>query len=471
MQTVELPPSAAAAPIAAKDAGEGAPDRLPRRLGVWSAAAVLVGSTVGSGIFRVMGGPEGVADRVGSVGAIGLIWIVGALVALMGALTLAELSAMYPRSGGVYVFIREAYGPMPAFLFGWTSLLVIRPSALGAIAMIFAEYAERIFGFGQANVRWVAAGTLALLAAGNLRSVRWSAVVQNVSTVAKVAGVLGLAVVGFAFGGGSGGALAGPIDLAPLSWAGFGLALVSVMWAYDGWADLTFVAGEVKDPGRTMPRAIIGGVLAVVAIYLAVNLAFLYLLPIAQMRQSGLVASDAAQAVFGAMGASVVAAVVMVSTFGATNGTMMTGPRIFYAMAEDGNFFRPFAAVHARWKTPYAAILLAAGLGIGYVLLRDFQQLADAFVLGIWPFYTLAVGAVYILRRRRPDADRPYHTWGYPLVPAVFLVASVAMLANSAVNSPADFVIGVGVILAGVPVFYLRRMLARRVNRSRSRPA
>ena len=463
MLATESPPAARpGAGAGDAHAMDGVPDRLPRQLGVWSAAAVLVGSTIGSGIFRVMGGPDGVADRVGTVGAIGLIWIVGALVALMGALTLAELSAMYPRSGGIYVFIREAYGPMPAFLFGWTSLLVIRPSALGAISLIFAEYAERIVGYGSENVRWVAAGTLALLAAANLRSVRWGALVQNLSTVAKVAGIVGLAVVGFAFGGGSGGALAGPIGLAPLSWAGFGLALVSVMWAYDGWADLTFVAGEVKDPGRTMPRAIIGGVLAVVAIYLVVNAAFLYLLPIARMRQSGLVASDAAQAVFGAMGASVVAAVVMVSTFGATNGTMMTGPRIFYAMAEDGNFFRPFAAVHSRWKTPYEAILLAAGLGIGYVLLRDFQQLADAFVLGIWPFYALAVGAVYILRRRRPEVERPYRTWGYPLVPAAFLLASVAMLLNSAVNTPAGFAIGFGVIVAGIPVFYLRRAFARK---------
>ena len=452
------------ATIAGHHAGEGF-DRLPRRLGVWSAAAVLVGSTIGSGIFRVMGGENGVADRVGTVGAIGLIWVVGAVVALMGALTIAELAAMFPRSGGVYVFLREAYGPMPAFLFGWTELLVIRPSALGAIAMIFAEYANRIFGYGADNVKWVAAATLALLALANLRSVTWGAAVQNVSTVAKVLGIVGLAVVGFVAGGGESGALAGPIEMSPLSWAGFGLALVSVMWAYDGWADLTFVAGEVKDPGRTMPRAIIGGVLAVVVIYMAINLAYLFLLSVDEMRASGLVASDAAQKVFGAAGASVVAAVVMVSTFGATNGSMMTGPRIFYAMAEDGNFFRPVAAVHPRWKTPYAAIALAGALGVGYVLMRDFQQLADAFVLGIWPFYALAVLAVYILRRRRPDAERPYRTWGYPVVPAVFLIAATAMLLNAALNNSArDNLFSFGVILAGIPVFYLwkgRRSAAR----------
>ena len=436
------------------DPGPGV-DRLPRRLGVWSAAAVLVGSTIGSGIFRVMGGENGVADRVGTVGAIGLIWIVGALVALVGALTIAELAAMFPRSGGIYVFLREAYGPMPAFLFGWTELLVIRPSALGAIAVIFAEYANRIFGFGAGGVKWVAAAALLLLALANIRSVKWGAFVQNLSTLAKVGAIVGLAVVAFVAGDGSTGALAGPIELAPLSWVGFGLALVSVMWAYDGWADLTFIAGEVKDPARTMPRAIIGGVLAVVAIYLAVNLAYLFLLSIPEMTGSALVASDAAQKIFGAVGASVAAAVVMVSTFGATNGSMMTGPRIFYAMAEDGNFFRPVAAVHREWKTPYAAIALAAALGIGYVLLRNFQQLADSFVLGIWPFYALAVGAVFILRRRRPDVERPYRTWGYPLAPAIFLVASISMLLNSAINNARDTLIGFGIILLGIPVFYL----------------
>jgi APA family basic amino acid/polyamine antiporter len=466
MQHTEAPRRASDETAATEHhAGEGF-DRLPRRLGIWSAAAVLVGSTIGSGIFRVMGGENGVADRVGTVGAIGLIWVVGALVALVGALTIAELAAMYPRSGGIYVFLREAYGPLPAFLFGWTELLVIRPSALGAIAMIFAEYANRIFGYGAGNVKWVAAATLILLGLANVRSVGWGAVVQNLSTVAKVAGIVGLAVFGFVAGDPSSGALSvGPMSLSPISWAGFGLALVSVMWAYDGWADLTFVAGEVKDPGRTMPRAIIGGVLGVVAIYMVINLAYLYLLSIDQMRVSGLVASDAAQQIFGALGASVVAAVVMVSTFGATNGSMMTGPRIFYAMAEDGNFFRPIAAVHPRWKTPYAAILLATALGVGYVLLRNFQQLADAFILGIWPFYALAVGAVYILRRRQPHVERPYRTWGYPIVPAIFLVASVAMLLNSAVNSARDTLIGFGVILAGIPAFYAWRAVSGRTAR------
>jgi APA family basic amino acid/polyamine antiporter len=425
---------------------------LPRRLGVWSAAAVLVGSTIGSGIFRV---PSGVAERVGAVGAIAGVWALGALVALCGALAIAELAAMYPRSGGIYVFLREAYGPLPAFLFGWTELLVIRPSALGAIAMIFAEYANRLLGLGEGGVRALAAVAIGALALANVRSVRWGAAVQNSSTAAKLLAIVGLAAVVFLFGSGGGGALAGPIELQPLSWGGFGLALVSVMWAYDGWADLTFMAGEVKDPGRSMPRAIIGGVLAVVAVYLAINAAYLFVLSVPAMAGSELVASDAAQAVFGAAGSAVAAALVVLSTFGALNGAMMTGPRIFYAMAEDGVFFRPIAAVHPRYHTPYAAILLAAGLGIAFVSLRTFEQLANAFVLGIWPFYALAVGAVFLLRARRADEPRPYRTVGYPVVPAVFLVAATAMLVNAAVQDTVPTLIGFAVILLGVPVFHL----------------
>jgi amino acid transporter len=426
-------------------------DALPRRLGLWSAVAVLVGSTIGSGIFRV---PSTVAADVGTVGAMILLWVLGAAIALFGALTLAELAALFPRSGGIYVFLREAYGPMPAFLFGWTELLVIRPSALGGIAMLFAEYVQTFVPITQTGVKLVAAGAIVTLATANILSVRWGALVQNASTAAKAATLVGLAAVAFLFGDGSAGALAAPIEWQPLTWGGFGIALVAVMWAYDGWADLTFMAGEVKDPARVLPRALLGGTAAVIAIYLVVNAAYLYVLPVSEMAGRPLVAADAARTVFGQAGAAIVAAMVMLSAFGALNGSTMTGPRIFYAMADDGLFFRPIAAVHPRYKTPFAAIALAAALGIGYVSIRSFEQLADAFILGIWPFYALAVGAVFLLRRRRPDLERPYRAWGYPVVPLVFLLASVAMLANAVVEEPGQTLFGFGVILLGIPVFW-----------------
>jgi basic amino acid/polyamine antiporter, APA family len=227
-----------------------------------------------------------------------------------------------------------------------------------------------------------------------------------------------------------------------------------VLWAYDGWADLTFIAGEVKDPERTMPRALLLGTGTVVVLYLAINLAYLYVLPIEEMAQSSLVASDAATKIFGAIGASIIAGMVMLSAFGALNGSTITGPRILYAMADDGLFFKPIAYVHPVYKTPAAAILLCAGLGVAYVMSRNFERLAGDFIIGIWPFYALAVGAVFILRRQRPDLERPYKTVGYPFVPIVFLLASILMLANSVVEAPRATLLNFGIILLGVPVYY-----------------
>jgi amino acid transporter len=442
---MERPGSAAAA------------DRLPRRLGVWSAAAVLVGSTIGSGIFRV---PSAVAADVGTVGGVALLWLLGGLIALFGALTIAELAVLFPRSGGIYVFLRETYGPLPAFLFGWTELLVIRPSALGAIAMLFAEYVEEFVPMTDVQVRLVAAAAILVLAAANIRSVEWGAAVQNVSTAAKVVALAGLALLAFVLGDPARGSFAGPVELAPLSWGGFGIALVAVMWAYDGWADLTFMAGEVKDPARTLPRALLGGTVAIVVVYLAVNAAYLWVLPVGEMAGRPLVAADAARRIFGEAGAAIVAGMVMLSAFGALNGSTMTGPRILFAMADDGLFFRPVAAVHPRWRSPWVAISLAAALGIGYVSIRSFEQLADAFILGIWPFYALSVGAVYILRRRRPDLPRPNRTAGYPWVPFVFLVASLALLGNALVEQPGSTLFGFAIILLGVPVFFVWRRTA-----------
>ena len=235
--------------------------------------------------------------------------------------------------------------------------------------------------------------------------------------------------------------------------------MVAVMWAYDGWADLTFLGGEVREPTRTLPRALLGGTAAIVVIYLVVNAAYLFLLSVSDMGNRPLVAADAARAIFGGAGASVVAAMVMVSAFGALNGATMTGPRIFFAMAGDGLFFRPVAAVHARYRTPWVAIVLAALLGVGYVSVRSFEQLADSFILGIWPFYALTVGAVFVLRRKRPELERPYRALGYPWVPLVFLLASLAMLLNALVEQPASTMYGFGIILLGIPVFYGWRSL------------
>jgi amino acid transporter len=234
----------------------------------------------------------------------------------------------------------------------------------------------------------------------------------------------------------------------------FLLAMVSILWAYDGWADLAFVGGEVRDPQRTLPRALLIGTGIVVVLYLAANLIYLYLIPIQQMKQAELVASDVAKLLIGQAGIVAISAAVAVSTFGTLNGSMMTSPRIFYAMAEDQLFPKAIAKVDPVTGSPTGAVQLAAVLGVIFVLIRTFTELADQFVIGIWPFYALGVAAVFVLRRTRPEMPRPYRTWGYPVVPLLFLGASLFLLGNYLVSQPTAFLVDVGVILSGVPVFY-----------------
>jgi len=434
-------------------------ERLPRQLGLWSAVAVLVGSTIGSGIFRT---PASVAARIDDVPLFLTAWVIGGVVAVCGALTYSELAAMFPRSGGIYVFIREAFGPLPAFLFGWAELLIIRPGAYGAIGITASAYSLRTVGLDPAAEysslairadQLLGAVFIIIVAGVNYFGIRRGAVLQNLSTAFKVAALAALVLLGFALGKGAG---FGPMlaQRADVALSPFLLAMVSILWAYDGWADLAFVGGEVKDPQRTLPRALLIGTAVVVVLYLSANLIYLYLIPIQQMKQAELVAADVALLLIGPAGIVAISAAVAVSTFGTLNGSMMTSPRIFYAMAEDGLFPRAIAKVDPTTGAPTAAVLLAAVLGVIFVLIRTFTELADQFVIGIWPFYALAVAAVFILRRTRPDLPRPYRTWGYPIVPILFLGASLFLLGNYLVSQPTAFAVDVGVILTGVPVYY-----------------
>ncbi|HKE90364.1 MAG TPA: amino acid permease [Gemmatimonadales bacterium] len=435
-------------------------ERLPRRLGLWSAVAVAVGSTIGSGIFRT---PASVAARVPDVGIFLAIWVTGAVVALCGALTYAELSAMFPRSGGIYVFIRKAFGPLPAFLFGWAELLVIRPGAFGAISITASAYTLRLVGVDpQTSVaglplhaeQVLGAAYIAIVAAVNLRGIHRGAVLQNISTAFKVAALAALIVLGFLLGGGvppvgETGAAAAPVTLSPVL-----LALVAILWAYDGWGDLAFVGGEVRDPQRNLPRALVLGTVIVVVLYLGANLVYLHLIPMARMKDAELVAADSAQLLFGPAGVVAVSAAVAVSTFGTLNGSMMTSPRIFFALADDGLFPALIARVDTKTGSPSAAIVLTTVIGMVCVLVRQFSQLADQFVIGIWPFYALAVAAIFVLRRREPERPRPYRTWGYPIVPAVFLVASLFLLGNYFVSQAKESAWDIAVLVSGVPVYW-----------------
>lgn len=438
-------------------------ERLPRRLGLLSAWAVAVGTTIGSGIFRT---PAVVAGRIDEPALFVGGWVLGGVLALAGALTYAELAAMYPRTGGMYVYIREGFGRLPAFLFGWAELLVIRPAAFGAIAIVSAEYFWRLAGVDGAAAflglplslaQATAAGFIILVGAVNYRGIQFGAIIQNVSTVFKVGALLLLVALGFALSH-------DPVSIPPATAtagaalspaAAFGIAMIAILWAYDGWADLAFVSGEVRDPQRTLPRALMLGTGTVAVLYLCAIAVYMYIVPLAAMPGSPLIAADAAQAVIGRAGVVFVSLAIMVSTFGTLNGSMMTGPRVFYAMAEDRLFFRGLAAVHPRFGTPGRSIVLASVLGVVFVSIREFAELADQFIIGIWPFYALGVAAVFVLRRRAPQAERPYRAWGYPVVPLLFLLASVYLLGNYMVTETRLFLADVLVILSGIPIYLI----------------
>jgi amino acid transporter len=438
-----------------------APSALPRRLGLWSAIAVLIGSTIGSGIFRT---PAGIAERLPGPLPMLLVWTVGGLIALCGALTLAEVAGAFPETGGLYVFIREGWGRLAAFLFGWSELVIIRAASLGAVATTFAEYFFRVLGHDTTVapysdwVHYVAAVAIAITATFNYVGVRWGSLVQNVTTLAKYGGLVFIIMLAFATGlPRTGGAHYAPaLPTGSLSIAPFGLALVSVLWAFDGWADLSFVGGEVKDPRRNLPRALIIGTLAVIAVYLAANLAYLAVLSIDEIRSSRLVAAEVAQRLVGSPGVVFVALTVMLSTFGTLNGSLLTAPRIFFAMADDRLFFAPFGRVHPRFVTPYVSIAVTAALGIVFVLVRTFEQLADAFVTAIIPFYALGVASVFVLRRRA-GYEPPFRVPGYPVVPLLFVLATVYLLANALIDPASRWATAgvLGTIVLGVPVYYL----------------
>jgi amino acid transporter len=463
---------------------------LQRTLGLWSAIAVVIGSTIGSGIFR---SPAGIAAKVPDPTLYFLLWIIGGAFTLCGALTLAELSSAFPQTGGVYVYLREGFGKLPAFLFGWAQLVIIRASAIGALAIVVAEYLLRVLGHPitvEINgvtqtapaVRYIAAVTVVVGTLLNVFGVKLGAIVQNFTTTAKYGALVLLVLIVFVLGARN--PMPEALQAAPttgtVSLALIGSAFISILWVFDGWADLTYVSGEVKRPERNLPWALLIGTLAVLVIYLLANFAYFHLFNINQIAASRLVAADSAYMVIGQTGVVLISLAVMTSAFGTMNASVMTGPRTIFAMADDGLFFKQLAAVHPRFKTPHISILFVSVVSIlAILLIGNFQQLTDIFVIGIWPFYVGGVAAVYVIRRKQPNLARPYKTLGYPVTPALFILAVVFLLGNAFIDdvkyfsslssattagksfleivlgAPQGAVLVFFLILLGVPVYYI----------------
>jgi basic amino acid/polyamine antiporter, APA family len=449
--------------------------RLTRQLGLFGAISIIVGSMIGSGIFR---SPAAIAEEVPRKLAFMGVWVGAGIVVLCGALTYAELASRFTRTGGVFIYIKEAFGPLPAFLFGWTEMTVVRASGLAATATVVAEYALKLGGLGNDRaVHYVAAFAIILVGALNFIGIRFGAMLQNMTASLKYLSLLLLFVAAFALSSHPRTpATTVPLTHQPIGLTAIVLAMVSALWVYDGWADLTFVSGEIRRAERTVPLALVVGMIAVMVVYLLTNLAYISLLTMNQIGRAPLVAADAAQSILGSKGVVAISIATVVAAFGALNGSMMTGSRIFFAMGEEGLFFAVLASVHSRFKTPSVAIVLATSLGVAFALAQSFESSAAMFILAIWPFYALAAAALYVVRQKDRTGGS-YRTPGYPITPAVFILFALMItitgiysdisyicsrFANQApTHQPTGMLLVLLLISSGIPAYLIWRRYLR----------
>ncbi len=453
---------------------------LSRDLGVSHAAAVVVGTIIGSGIFLV---PAEMMQAVGSAKLVYLAWLVGGLLSFFGALTYAELGAMKPQTGGEYVYVRDAYGPLAGFLYAWTWFVIAKPASVATIATglvrilgtfsIFSFFPNPVISVPFV-VTWgqlVAIAAAILISVLNYLGVKKAGEFQLVFTVLKVAIILGIVAICFNGAGNVSGRgwsnFAGSFTGAKGGIAGFMAALVAALWAYDGWNDLNMVAGEVKHPERNIPIALIAGVATVGVLYVLMNAAVQYVLPANVIAASPRPASDAVAVIMGRTGAGLVSLGMTISMLVTLNGTIMSGARVPFAVARDGYFFSALAEVHSRFHTPSVAIVLQAVLSIILLLLGgNFRQLFSLAIFAEWLFYLIAGSTVFVFRWRDPKAPRPYRMFGYPLVPALFVaVAAILLYYTFREDWPNSFY-GLLVILAGIPVFSWFRWKRQAQSRS-----
>jgi len=425
---------------------------LKRQLTLLDATMINVGTIIASAIFIV---PAEIAAGLHATSLTVLVWVVGGIVSILGALAIAELAAAMPEAGGAYVYLREAFGPASGWLYGWANGIVINPASIAAIAVGFAGYVGHFTPLSPWGIKGVAILSILGLTALNARGVRLGATTQNVLTLIKIATVVWLILIGFVLPGG------GVANLEPI-WprssghliGGFGLAMVAVLWAYDGWIETTYVGGEVTDPGRNLPRAIIYSALICMALYVLVTLSFTYVLGPDRVAASKLVASDAAAVTLGAFGVGLVVAGILVSTLGANNGIVLTAARVPYAMARDGLLFRGIGAVHPRWLTPANSLLVQAILSIALTLTGEYDWLYTYVVFAQFVFYAAMCGALLRLRRSKPELPRPYRAWGYPVTPVLFIVFSLWLVGNTIKEDPVDSAVAAGLIALGLPFYW-----------------
>jgi APA family basic amino acid/polyamine antiporter len=436
---------------------------LSRELGISHAGAIVVGTIIGSGIFLV---PAEMMQAVGSARLVYLAWIVGGALSLAGAITYAELGAMKPQAGGEYVYIRDSYGPLPGFLYAWTWFALAKPASIATLtvglvrilgtfpALAFFDRIAISQPFAISYGQLVAIAAAALITALNYIGIKRAGDFQVVFTLLKIVIIVAVAMLAFTASSGTWRNFATTFSGATGGFAGFMAALIAALWAYDGWNDLNMVSGEIRNPGRAIPIALIVGVGVVAALYMLTNAAVQYVLPAASIAGSQRPVSDATAIAVGAWGAAIVSAGMAVSILVTMNGTIMSGARVPFAMARDGYFFKAMADVQPRFHTPSVALIVQLVLSVALLLFAgSFRQLFSLAIFAEWLFYMVAASTVFVLRRKEPNAARPYRTWGYPVVPAMFIAAAAVLLYYTFTENIRNSAWGVVVIAAGVPVY------------------
>ena len=426
---------------------------LRKSLGLSHATAMVVGTIIGASIFVQ---PSEITRQMPSVAGILLAWLAAGILTLFGALVCAELASAFPRTGGVYTFLQEAWSPAVGFLWGWAMFWSMHSGIIAAIAVIFARYAAHFVPLGDLGLRLTAVGIIGLLSAVNYVGVRHGGFVQNAFTAAKVGAIFLIVAAGLVWAGPVAGATssAGAWSMDGLSVNGFVLAVAAGLFAYGGWHMVTYTAGETKDAARVVPRALLIGTLVVTACYAGLNAVYLKVLPLDAVRASTRVAADASDVLFGGGGATLMAALVMISTFGAVNGIILVGPRVYYQMAQDGLLFKWVGAVHPRFGTPARAIVLQAIVASALAFTNTYGALFRRVIYTEWIFFAAMAAGLLLLRRRR-DYQPSYRIWGYPIVPIVFIVASLVIVVMQVIAVPLDSAIGLGIVLLGLPVYGL----------------
>jgi len=456
-------PSGSSSGSLVSSAAPHAPTELPRAIGTPGAIAIVVGTIIGSGIFMI---PHNVALQVGSVSTVMLVWMVGGALALAGSLSLAELGAATPEAGGVYVYLREAYGKLAAFLYGWAALLVIESGGIATLAVAFSIYSSTFFPLSPLERKLVASAVIAVLTLVNIAGVKRASFVQTFFTLAKLTGVA--IIVGFALFAYHGPPIAPPPGYASphATLSSFGVALIGVLWAYHGWHQLSYVAGEVKNPSKVLPCSFLVGALVVIVVYLSANLAYLQVLSLPVMAQEAYqrVAAKTMEILWGPRGAAFVSGLILCSMFGATNGNILGGARAYFAMARDRVMFPAVGRIHPRFETPYVALLIQGVWSIALAASGTYEQLYTYVIFTGWIFYAAAALAVVILRRKRPQMARPYRV--YTALPLAFAAAALIIITNALARSPRESGIGLGLVLLGIPVYLVWTRFGGREKKS-----